>query len=55
MRMVAAKHAADDLITNQRDTVEIEAQRELERVFYTRGILVENVLLSEIETVLHKS
>lgn len=55
MRMVAAKHAADDLITNQRDTVEIEAQSELERVFYTRGILVENVLLSEIETVLHKS
>lgn len=51
MRSVAARHAGTELITTKRDTVEIEAQQELERVFYPRGILVENVLFSDIEEV----
>jgi len=31
--------------------VEVEAKNELERIFYPRGIFVENVLLSEINHV----
>lgn len=54
LRMVAAKHSAEDIISNKRDAIEIEAQKELERVFYSRGILVENVLLSDIEGVFDK-
>ena len=54
IRMIAAKYSIDDIIKNQRDSVEIEAQKELERVFYPRGILVENVLLSDIEEVFNE-
>lgn len=54
LRMIAAKHTSEDFIRSKRDSIEIEAQRELERVFYPRGILVENVLLSEIEEIFEK-
>jgi prohibitin 2 len=54
MRMIAARYTTEDIIKGKRDAIEIEAQRELERVFYPRGILVENVLLSEIETAFEK-
>lgn len=50
-RMVAAKYESEDILVNKRETIEIEAQKELERVFYPRGILVENVLLSHIESI----
>lgn len=50
-RMIAAKYAGEDVLINKRETIEIEAQKELERVFYSRGILVENVLLSNIEEI----
>jgi len=53
-RMVAAKYNGEDILINKRDTLEIQAQKELERVFYPRGILVENVLLSNIEEVFEK-
>jgi len=49
LRMIGAKYTADEIMKDKRDSVEIEAQRELERVFYPRGILVENVLLSNID------
>ncbi len=48
-RMIATKFSFDDMTINKRDSVEIEAQKELERVFYPRGIMVENVLFSSIE------
>jgi len=51
LRLIAAKHTAPEFMTAQRDAIEIEAQRELERVFFPRGILVENVLFSDIEEV----
>ncbi len=54
MRMIIAKYSSDDIIKGKRDSIEIEAQRELERVFYPRGILVENVLLSSIESTFDK-
>lgn len=50
-RMIVAKFDSEDILINKRETLEIEAQKELERVFYPRGILVENVLLSTIEIV----
>lgn len=48
MRMIASRFNYQDLISNQRDTVEVQLKDELERIFYPRGIRVENVLLSEI-------
>lgn len=53
-RMVAAKYNIEDILINKRDSLEIQAQKELERVFYPRGILVENVLLSNIDEVFEK-
>lgn len=54
-RMIGAKFDSEDILINKRDSMEIEAQKELERVFYPRGILVENVLLSNIEEVFRRS
>ncbi|KKU12714.1 MAG: HflC/HflK family protein [Parcubacteria group bacterium GW2011_GWC2_45_7] len=48
LRMIASRFSYQDLITNQRDAVEMQLKDELERIFYPRGIKVENVLLSEI-------
>lgn len=48
LRMIASRFTYQDLISNQRDTVEVQIKDELERIFYPRGIRVENVLLSEI-------
>jgi regulator of protease activity HflC (stomatin/prohibitin superfamily) len=48
IRMVASRFGYADLIGPKRDAVETELKNELERIFYSRGIYVENVLLSEI-------
>ena len=48
MRMIASRYDMKDLRANRRDIVEVEAKKELERIFYPRGIFVENVLLSEV-------
>jgi len=48
MRMIAAKYSHQDMLTTQRDAMEVDAKNELERIFHPRGIRVENVLLSEI-------
>lgn len=48
LRMIASRYRFDDMVSLNRDQVEIEIKRELERIFYPRGIIVENVLLSEI-------
>ena len=48
MRMIAARYPFSDVISIRRDQVEIETKQELERIFFPRGIRVENVLLSEI-------
>lgn len=49
IRMIATKYSLKDLMSTSRGEVEIEAKQELEKIFYPRGILVENVLLSEIK------
>jgi len=51
IRMVASRFDKADIIGQKRDTVETELKNELERIFYSRGIYVENVLLSEIADV----
>jgi prohibitin 2 len=48
MRMIASRYPLADITSHRRDQVEIETKNELERIFYPRGIRVENVLLSEI-------
>ena len=48
MRMIASRYSQTDIVSSRRDVVEIETKNELERIFFTRGIFVENVLLSEI-------
>lgn len=51
MRMVSSRFEHDELVGAKRDAVETELKNELERIFYPRGIYVENVLLSEISPV----
>mgnify|MGYP000461578771 CR=1 FL=1 len=48
IRMVASRFDMQEMIGVKRDAVETELKNELERIFYSRGIYVENVLLSEI-------
>jgi regulator of protease activity HflC (stomatin/prohibitin superfamily) len=48
LRMIASRYSQADISSARRDTVEIETKNELERIFFPRGIFVENVLLSEI-------
>ena len=54
MRMIASRYQYNDIVSNKRDTVEIETKKELERIFFPRGIFVENVLLSEVGTNGHE-
>lgn len=51
MRMIASRYNHQDIVSARRDAVEVETKNELERIFYPRGIFVENVLLSEINHV----
>ncbi len=51
IRMVASRYDVADIVGPMRDTVEADLKNELERIFYARGIFVENVLLSEIANV----
>jgi regulator of protease activity HflC (stomatin/prohibitin superfamily) len=51
IRMVFSKFDYQDIVGAKRDSVEMELKNELERIFYARGIYVENVLLSEIAKI----
>ncbi len=51
IRMVAGRFSQSDMVGPRRDEVEQELKNELERIFYPRGIFVENVLLSEIGNI----
>lgn len=48
MRMIASRYGLQDIISNRRDVVEMAIKNELAEIFAERGIIVENVLLSEI-------
>lgn len=49
LRMIASRYARTDIMSAKRDTVEMDTKNELARIFYPRGIIVENVLLSEVK------
>jgi regulator of protease activity HflC (stomatin/prohibitin superfamily) len=51
IRMVASRFTQEEMIGVKRDSVETELKNEIERIFYPRGIFVENILLSEIASV----
>ena len=51
IRMVMSRFDKADITGQKRDAVETELKNELERIFYSRGIYVENILLSEIADV----
>jgi regulator of protease activity HflC (stomatin/prohibitin superfamily) len=51
IRMVASRFDQKEIVGAKRDSVETELKNELERIFYSRGIYVENVLLSEVAGV----
>jgi len=51
VRMVFSKFALQEITSTKRDAVEMELKNELERIFYARGIYVENVLLHEVQTI----
>jgi regulator of protease activity HflC (stomatin/prohibitin superfamily) len=51
IRMVLSRFDFANIIGSHRDSVEMELKNELERIFYPRGIYVENVLLSEISQI----
>ncbi len=51
IRMVVSRFSMEETIGQKRDAVETELKNELERIFYSRGIFVENVLLSEIGNI----
>ncbi|OGH84527.1 MAG: hypothetical protein A2261_02775 [Candidatus Magasanikbacteria bacterium RIFOXYA2_FULL_44_8] len=51
MKMVLGRFDYADLTGSKRDSVEMELKNELERIFYARGIYVENVLLSEMAPI----
>lgn len=48
LRMIASRYTFRDLASTQRAEAEVEIKNELERIFYPRGIRIENILLSEI-------
>lgn len=48
-KMIAAKHLSEEILTLNRDLVEIQIKKELDRILYSRGIIIENVLLTEVK------
>ncbi|OGH82116.1 MAG: hypothetical protein A2469_00425 [Candidatus Magasanikbacteria bacterium RIFOXYC2_FULL_40_16] len=51
IRMVTTRYDQGELVGEKRDAVEDDLKNELERIFYSRGIFVENVLLGEIANI----
>ncbi len=49
IRLIASRYSFTEVASTKRDEIEEEIKKELERIFYPRGILVENVLLSEVK------
>jgi regulator of protease activity HflC (stomatin/prohibitin superfamily) len=47
-RMIASRYQHQEIVSTKRDAVELDLRDELTRIFLPRGIIVENILLSEI-------
>ena len=50
VRMIASSYDLDDMAGKRRQEVEGAIKKELEHIFKERGIIVENVLLSEVSS-----
>ena len=48
VRMVVSRYSYEEIMGQKRDAIEDDLKSELERIFYPRGIYVENVLMSDI-------
>lgn len=51
IKIVLSRYDYGAIIGPNRDNVELDLKNELERIFYPRGIYIENVLLSEISQI----
>lgn len=51
VRLIASRFTLDEIHSTKRDVIEVEIKNELERIFYPRGIFVENILLGKVEQV----
>lgn len=47
-RLIASRFTYEEIHSTKRDVIEVEIKNELERIFYPRGIFVENVLLGKV-------
>jgi len=48
VRMIISRYTYQDIVSGRRDVVEMAIKNELAEIFLERGIIVENVLLSEL-------
>jgi len=55
LRMIASLYSTQDIISLQRNQIEVAIKNELDRIFHPRGIHVENVLLCEITSQFKKN
>ena len=51
LRLIASKHTTNDIVTKRRDQIEDEAKAALGKSFGEKGILIEDVLLSQVTKV----
>src|SRR3989344_8934561 len=47
-RLIASRFTYEEISATKRDMIEVELKNELERIFFPRGIFVENVLLGKV-------
>lgn len=50
-RLIASRFTFEEIAATKRDLVEVEIKNELERIFFPRGIFVENVLLGKVDHI----
>ncbi|MEJ7662403.1 MAG: SPFH domain-containing protein [Hymenobacter sp.] len=48
IRLSVSKHSTDDIVSKQRDAIEEEIKAELAKSFGSKGIIIEDVLLSQV-------
>ena len=55
LRMIASLYSMQDIVSLQRNQIEVSVKNELDRIFHPRGIHVENVLLCEVTSQFKKN
>lgn len=48
IRLSVSRHSTDDIVSKQRDAIEEEIKAELTKSFSSKGIIIEDVLLSQV-------